>query len=96
LFVKSFVMTDSQENASDCLDDVDNSAITYETLQVIADDCYKIGSDQYLHSARALQITSSVGYFRYLVTTNDIKYSLLSLLLPLCFIKQPIKIGTFQ
>jgi hypothetical protein len=74
-------MTDAPEKAWECLDAGDN-ATSYEVLQLISNECYKIGGHQFLYSARAFKalfdidkfpdylnglIGATVGLFRYLV-----------------------------
>jgi hypothetical protein len=74
-------MTGAPEKAWECLDTEDN-AISYEVLQLIANECYKIGGDQFLFAARSFKelfgidkfpdylnglIGASVGFFRHVV-----------------------------
>ncbi|KAL7519226.1 hypothetical protein ACHAWX_004012, partial [Stephanocyclus meneghinianus] len=78
---KCWLMNDAPEKAWECLD-TDDNATSYELLQLIANECYKIGGHQFLYSARAFNALfdidkfpdylngltgASVGLFRYLV-----------------------------
>eukprot|EP00804_Cyclotella_cryptica_P000538 CCRYP_009952-RA/>CCRYP_009952-RA protein AED:0.13 eAED:0.13 QI:0/0.5/0/1/1/1/3/0/555 len=78
---KCWVASGAPEKAWECLD-TDDNATSYEVLQLIANECYKIGGHQFLYSARGFKalfdidkfpdylnglIGASVGFFRHLM-----------------------------
>lgn len=76
---KCHIMIGATDDAWKCLD-TEDLTVTYELLQLIANDCYKKGGFQFIYSARAFRelyeidkfpnylngiIGACVGYFQY-------------------------------
>ena len=60
---KCFIATKSPEKAWECYLKIDESDISYEILQLIANECYSMGDEQFLYSARAFDELSKIDAF---------------------------------
>ena len=82
---KCYIMTGQLEKAWECLDTEDQET-TYQVLQLLANECYKLGGHHFLYSSRAFKelfeidkfpdylnglIGACVGFFRHFVAKNQ-------------------------
>ena len=51
--IKCYIMTDNADEAWECYLQTEDEHISSEILQLIGNDCYKLGGDMFLFSARA-------------------------------------------
>lgn len=82
---KCHIMTGALDKAWECLD-IEDQEITYEALQLIANECYKLGGPAFIYSFRAFKelfeidkfpdylnglIGASVGVFRHFIAQRQ-------------------------
>ncbi|KAL7527298.1 hypothetical protein ACHAXR_001886, partial [Thalassiosira sp. AJA248-18] len=83
--VKCYIMTNHPEDAWECYLQTEDSNVTYEILQLIGNECYRIGGDKYFYASRSFNellkmdsypdyldglIGACVGYFRHVVSAK--------------------------
>ncbi|KAL7555065.1 hypothetical protein ACHAWF_018726 [Thalassiosira exigua] len=81
--VKCFLMTNKPTEAWECFQQTEDSNVSYEILQLIGNECYKIGGDQYFYAARSFDellkmdsypdysdglMGACVGFFRHVLS----------------------------
>jgi hypothetical protein len=82
---KCHIMTGALDKAWGCLD-IEDQEVTYEVLQLVANECYKLGGPAFIYSVRAFKelfeidkfpdylnglIGASVGVFRHFIAQRQ-------------------------